>query len=102
MTVPHEEKLRRAFDDVLTVCWTDDIPVLEALAESIEEWTALTSAEFNESEPFSNEVEVSRLSAAIATLERAARTMFGDGMPDSTPGVLAQALANWVTDFGRV
>lgn len=101
MTAPHEEKLRRALDDVLTVCWNDDVPVLDAIAESIEEWTALASAEFNESEPFSNEVEVSRLAAATATLTRAAHTTHADGMPDAVSDVLAQALADWTTNFGR-
>ncbi len=101
MTAPNEEKLRRALDDVLMVCWTDDIPVLEAITESIEEWTALASAEFNQSEPFSDEAGISRLAAAIATLERAAHTTFADGMSDGASGVLAQALADWTTDFGR-
>lgn len=101
MTAPHEENLRRALDDVLTACWNDDIPILEAIAESIEEWTALAAAEFNQSEPFPNEVGASRLAAAIATLERAAHATFADGMPDPTSGALGQALADWTTDLGR-
>lgn len=101
MTAQNEEKLRRALDDVLTACWTEDVPVLDAIAESIEEWIALASAEFNQSEPFSDEADISRLAAAIATLEGAAHTTFVGGVPNPISGVLAQALADWTTNFGR-
>ena len=99
MTDPNEENLRRALDDVLTVCWTDDIPILDAITESIEDWNALASAEFNDSQPFDVAAQPTRLATAVATLERASTT--DDGLGGETTSALRSALADWLLEFGR-
>ena len=100
MTDAIEDDLRRALDDLLTVCWTDDIPVLDALVESVEDWTALIAAEFHDSAPFDADESRDRLSAAIATLQRATQHVPTQATA-SVPGALADALADWLREFGR-
>jgi hypothetical protein len=100
MTDAIEDDLRRALDDLLTVCWTDDIPVLDALLESVEDWTALTAAEFHESAPFDANEPPNRLSAAIATLQIAAQQTPTQASVVSVPAALADALADWLREHG--
>lgn len=101
MTDAIEDDLRRALDDLLTVCWTDDIPVLDALAESVEDWTALTAAEFHESAPFEADNHPNRLTAAIATLQSAAQRTPTQPSVASETAALADALADWLHEYGR-
>ncbi|MBV1893241.1 MAG: hypothetical protein KUG57_04290 [Ilumatobacteraceae bacterium] len=70
--------------------------MLDALAESIEDWTALTAAEFHESAPFDAAQHPTRLSAAIATLQIAAQQTPTQASVVSVPA----ALADWLREHG--
>ena len=52
MTSPSEDRLRRAVDELLTICWNEDIPLLDALQEALDDWRALAAAEFDRMVPY--------------------------------------------------
>ncbi|MEM1333919.1 MAG: hypothetical protein AAGG08_10705 [Actinomycetota bacterium] len=100
MTAHAEDRLRRALDDVLTTCWAEDIPVLDAVTESIEDWAALVGAEFNDFRPPEETDGPVRLVLAISTLRSA---VYGFPPGETTAeAVLSDALADWVREFGRI
>lgn len=100
MTTEAEDRLRRALDDLLTTCWAEDIPVLDAVAESIEDWAALEAAEFYDSQLFEETDARSRLASAVSTLRFASRRYAVGSTPPET--VLADALADWVREYGKL
>ena len=100
---PNDDPLLRAFDRLVeAVYWSeDDITLVDALGEAIDDWVALTAAEFNESKPFDANGGSTRLTQAISTFEAAAELASADDLSKNTEAALVQALADWITGFGR-
>lgn len=95
MTDPLEDDLRRALDDVLATCWADEIPILDALAEAVTDWTAQVEAEFNESKAFEPGTQTQELAEALAAME-AAVDQVGGTIPIRVFAVaLTEALRDW-------
>jgi len=98
MTDPNEDDLRRALDDVLATCWTDEIPILDALVEAVTDWTAQIEAEFNESKAFEPAPRSQELAEALAAMAAAV-----EKMQRITPKcVLAVALTEALRDWSAV
>ena len=77
MTDPSEDDLRRALDDVLATCWADEIPLLDALAEAVTDWTAQIEAEFNESKVLEPGPRSHELAEALAAMAAAVEKLGG-------------------------
>ena len=91
MTGPSEDDLRRAFDDVLATCWADEIPILDALAEAVTDWTAQIEAEVNESKAFDPGSRSHELADALAAMAAAVEKLGGCVFTVA----LAEALRDW-------
>ncbi|WP_373068702.1 hypothetical protein [Gemmatimonas sp.] len=98
MIDPNEDDLRRALDDVLATCWADEIPILDALAEAVTDWTAQVEAEFNESKAFEPAPQSQELAEALAAMGAAVEKARGT-IPRCTFAVgLTEALRDWAPD----
>ena len=71
MIDPTEHGLRRALDDTLATCWTDEISILDAITEAVTDWTAQVEAELNESKAFEPQQPTHDLAAALAAMTAA-------------------------------
>jgi uncharacterized caspase-like protein len=91
MTDPNEDDLRRALDDVLATCWADEIPLLDALAEAVTDWTAQIEAEFNESKAFEPGPRSHELAEALAAMAAAVEKLGGCVFTVA----LTEALRDW-------
>jgi hypothetical protein len=95
MTDPIEDDLRRAFDDVLATCWADEIPLLDALAEAVTDWTAQIEAEFNESKAFDPVPRSQELADALAAMAAAVDKLRGTTPRFVFTVALTEALRDW-------
>jgi len=95
MTDPIEDDLRRALDDVLATCWADEIPILDALAEAVTDWTAQIEAEFNESKAFEQGPRSQELAEALAAMAAAVEKVGGTTPRCGFVVALIEALRDW-------
>ncbi len=95
MTDPIEDDLRRALDDVLATCWTDEIPILDALTEAVTDWTAQIEAEFNESRPFEPGPQSQDLAEALAAMAAAVEKVGGITPSYVFAVAFTEALRDW-------
>lgn len=97
MTDPIEDDLRRALDDVLATCWADEIPILDALAEAVTDWTAQIEAEVNESKAFDPGPRSQELADALAAMAAAVDKLRGITPSCVFTVALTEALRDWPT-----
>ena len=100
MTDPIEDDLRRALDDVLATCWADEIPILDALAEAVTDWTAQIEAEFNESKAFEPGHRSHELAEALAAMAAAAGKAGGTTPRCVFVVAVTEALRDWSASAG--
>jgi hypothetical protein len=96
MTDRIEDDLRRALDDVLATCWADEIPILDALAEAVTDWTAQIEAEFNESKAFDPGPRSQELADALAAMAAAVEKLGGITPSCVFAVALSEALRDWL------
>lgn len=102
MTDRIEDDLRRALDDVLATCWADEIPILDALAEAVTDWTAQVEAEFNESKAFEPGPPSHGLVEALAAMAAAVENSGGCIPTCVLAAALAEALRDWSAEGDTV
>ncbi len=92
------DPLHDALDAFLgTVFWSDDEVTLEdALAEAIDDWVAMASAEFNGSHPFIDGGSDDALRSGLIQMAAAVEVLSDQLLPGMT---LAIALSNATTDW---
>lgn len=95
MTDPNEDDLRRALDDVLATCWADEIPLLDALAEAVTDWTAQIEAEFNESKVLEPGPRSHELAEALVAMAAAVDKLRGTTTSCVFTVALTEALRDW-------
>ena len=95
MTDRIEDDLRRALDDVLATCWADEIPILDALAEAVTDWTAQIEAEVNESKAFDPGPLSQELAEALAAMAAAVDKVRGTTPRCLFTVALTEALRDW-------
>lgn len=92
MTSPSEDRLRRAVDELLTVCWNEDIPLLDALGEALDDWSALSAVELGGSSTADSGRGSAPSVEAMRSVEQVARCR-----PRLTvESVVADAISSWV------
>ena len=81
-----------------TVFWSDDDVSLEvALAEAIDDWVAMASAEFNASRPFVDVVSDDALRSGILQMAAAVEMLSDLLLPGMTMAhALSDAAADWL------
>jgi len=87
--------VRDVLDDVLATCWTDEIPILDALAEAVTDWTAQIEAEFNESKAFEPATRSQELAEAMAVMAAAVEKMQRITPKCVFAVALTEALRDW-------
>ena len=92
MTSPSEDRLRRAVDELLTVCWNEDISLLEALGEALDDWMALSAVEFGGPAPADSAPGSGPVLEALRGIERVVRCRPGLSVECAT----ADAVSGWV------
>lgn len=93
------DPLHDALDAFLgTVFWSDDELSLEdALAEAIDDWVAMASAEFNGSHPFVDVSSDDGLRSGLLQMAAAVEVLSGQPMPGMTMAVaLSSATVDWL------
>lgn len=97
MTSPSEDRLRRAVDELLTVCWNEDIPLLDALGEALDDWWALSTVELGGPTSDVPAVGSMSLSEEIRSIEEVSW-----GRPKLTVEcALADAVLSWLAVGGE-
>jgi hypothetical protein len=90
-----EHGLRRALDDTLATCWTDEIPILDAIAEAVTDWTAQAEAELNASEAFEPQKSSHHLTETLAAMSTAVEETRGIIPGRTLATALTEALRDW-------
>ncbi len=95
------DQLHDALDAFLgTVFWSDDQVILEdALAEAIDDWVAMASAEFNESHPFVDGASDDVLRSGLLQMAAAVGMLSDQLLPGVTMALaLSDATTDWLDD----